>query len=95
LCSSSLHPPIFTRFDAKLIALAVLLGKIVTLLCQSDVDDALSTLILVENDLLVVGAALYSRGKDIGDINYSFLADDSFLHGPVDIALLRIDRLFL
>jgi hypothetical protein len=73
----------------------VLLGKIVTLLRQSDIDDALPTLVLVENDLFVVAAAIYSRGKDIRDIDHSIPADDPCLHRPVDIALLRIDGLFL
>jgi hypothetical protein len=32
LRSSSLHPPVLTRFDPKLVTLAVLFGKIVALL---------------------------------------------------------------
>src|SRR5918999_3553637 len=95
LRSSSLHPPVLTRFDAKLISFAVLPRKIVALFRQSDIDDALSTLVLVQDDLLVVGAALCACGKHIGNLDDFIPADGSILHRPVNIALLRINRLFL
>jgi hypothetical protein len=36
----------------------MLFGQFVTFLCKRDVDDPLAALILVENDLVVVGSAL-------------------------------------
>jgi hypothetical protein len=47
LSSSSLRPPVLTRFDPKLVPLAVLFCKIVALFSQSNIDDALTALVLV------------------------------------------------
>ena len=55
---TALHPPVQARLDLHLVAFTMLLGEIETLFRQRDIDDALAALILVENDLLVVGSPL-------------------------------------
>ena len=88
-----MNPPILSRLDAHLVALAMLLGKLVALFCQRDIDDALPALILVENDLLVVGTGFEFASQDVGNFNDLVPSDHAVLYRPINIALLRVDGL--
>ncbi len=68
-------------------------GQVVTFFRQRDIDDTLPALVFVENDLLVVGPAFHLAGKHVGNLDNLVPTDHAILHRPVDIALLRIDRL--
>src|SRR3990172_2969948 len=63
--SPSLNPPVLARADVQLIPLAVMAGKLVALLRQGNIDDPLTPLVLVKNDLPVIGSSFCSASKDI------------------------------
>ena len=73
----------------------MLFRQIVTLLRQRDIDDALAALVLVENNLLIVRSAFDFPSEHVGYLHDFVPANNASLHRPIDIALLRIDRLRL
>jgi len=77
--SPSLHPPVLARVSVQLISCAVLAGKLIASLGQGNIDDPLAPLVLVKNDLAVIGSSFCSAGKDIRDIDHLLRADNFIL----------------
>src|SRR5512145_436277 len=87
---SSLHPPIEARLDAHLITFPMLFCQVIAFFRQRDIDDALPPLVLVKNDLLVVGSPVGLARKYMGDLHDFVPANNAILNRPVNIALLRV-----
>src|ERR1051325_12063540 len=84
LGSAALHPPVQPRLDAKFIAFAVLLREVVAFFCKRDVDDSLSTLVFVKNNLFVVSSTRRLACQHIGNFHDLIPGDDAALHRPVN-----------
>ena len=76
--------------DGQFSSHSLFAGQVIQALRQCYVDYPLSALILIKNDLLIVATAWRGTGDNIGDLHNFVPSNNTALHRPIDVALLRV-----